>query len=140
MNGVEVCGNLFGRTTYEFFGRRYIFDIYIAKNRAHFLWCKTGKKWALLYPSMVRFENESVILAKCVKNDLKNGHLPTFCPLLKCKSGLNACLLRSSKIAKNRVFGVFLGCFWGVLAILRGFESLYVLLKPICPFFLLLSI
>ena len=140
MKWIEVCGNLFGRTTYEFFGRIYIFGIYIAKNRAHFLWCKTVKKWALLHPSMVRFENESFILAKCVKNDLKNGHLPTFCPLLKCKSGLNACLLRCSKIAKKRVFGVFLGYFWGILAILRGFERLYVLLKPICPLFLLLSI
>ena len=101
----------------NFFGRRYIFDIYSAKNRAHFLWCKTVKKWALLYSSMVRVENESVIIAKCVKNYLKNGHLPTFCPLLKCKSGLNACLLRCSKIAKNRVFGVFFGYFWGILAI-----------------------
>lgn len=140
MKWIEVCGNLFGRTTYEFFGRRYIFDIYSAKNRAHFLWCKMGFTVKKLYSSMVRFENESVILAKCVKNDLKNGHLPTFCPLLKCKSGLNACLLRCSKIAKNRVFWVFLGYFWGILAILRGFERLYVLLKPICPLFLLLSI
>lgn len=139
MKWIGVCGNLFGELCTNFLVEGYIFDIYSAKNHAHFLWCKTVKKWALLYPSMIRFENESVILAKCVKNDLKNGHLPTFCPLLKCKSGLNAYLFRCSKIAKNRVFWVFLGYFWGILAIFRGFERLYVLLKPICPLFLLLS-
>lgn len=66
-----------GEAVYEVYGRRYSFDIRSFENGAHFAWCKTVKKWAYLYPDRVWFENGDAILAKCIKFDLKNGHLPT---------------------------------------------------------------
>ena len=60
-----------GSAVYEINGRKYHFDIRSEENGGHFAWCKSGRKWAGLYPDVIIFENEGAVLAKCLEINVK---------------------------------------------------------------------